>query len=471
MRVRHERPMSDLDFKVRAPLKLTLVGGDTVAIEEWSLTGITFPKPAAILPKAGTLAIPFQGVEVKFDVRFRDGSEAGELLFDGLTGRQRETLAVFYRSILSGKMASTEDMITSLDTPVDLVPMGETEEEETVGRAKEKSRSLRVVWNIALYLLFAFFVFGMIGGQIWNRLSHVKLEHARIVAPIVELKAPQAAFVDAVLVEPGQIVERGETLIEISNPDIEGDLEDVREDIVYQERLVSEAEARLAAHRRDYENQREMLRLAFLDALERRGIEDFPMEYRLQDVQRAKEELDRFDGNHAARTDIYFDVERQFLAELEEAERKLSRLRRDLGNVKDQISAADIVATVDGVVLSVDIFEDQFISRGQLAVQIEENAPRVVRAWLSEDRAGSIYVGMPATVRFGGGTQTRSADMMISDITAQFDPDISGEFGLVVTATFNDMTLTETRQQLRIDAPAMLRAKKDGWFNRIIGRF
>ena len=41
-----------------------------------------------------------------------------------MNSRQRETLALFYRN-LSGKMATTTDMITALDTPVDPVPMDE----------------------------------------------------------------------------------------------------------------------------------------------------------------------------------------------------------------------------------------------------------------------------------------------------------------------------------------------------------
>ena len=211
MRVRQERPMSDLLFKVQAPLKLTLENGKLVMIDNWSLTGVIYPKEADILPKSGILAIPFQGIDIQLDVRFVDGHEKSELLFEGLSGRQREILAIFYRSILSGKMVSSKDIITSLDTPVDLVPMGETEEEKSTGSAKSDSRTLRVLFNITFYLILAVAVVGLIGEKIFTQLSQVSLQHARIVAPLIDLHVPEAAFVDEILVAQGDDVERGET--------------------------------------------------------------------------------------------------------------------------------------------------------------------------------------------------------------------------------------------------------------------
>ena len=94
--------MSDLSFQVRAPLGLELATGDVVRVTNWSLNSLEFPHDADVLPTQGVLSIPFQGVDIRFPVRFAPGSDERELVFEGLTGRQRETLAVFYRSILSG---------------------------------------------------------------------------------------------------------------------------------------------------------------------------------------------------------------------------------------------------------------------------------------------------------------------------------------------------------------------------------
>ena len=81
MKIRHERPMPDLAFKVRAPLQLELQSGDVVDVREWSQTGLTYPEPTDVLPKKGFLTIPFQGVDIRFPVAFAAGEGPQELLF------------------------------------------------------------------------------------------------------------------------------------------------------------------------------------------------------------------------------------------------------------------------------------------------------------------------------------------------------------------------------------------------------
>lgn len=461
MQIRHERPISDLMFKVTAPLKLTLETGKVVMLNSWSLKGVTYPEDKDILPKAGILSIPFQGVDVQFDVRFKEGPEKGELLFDGLSGRQRETLAIFYRSILSGKMATSGDMITSLDTPVDLVPMGETEEEYSVGVAKAKNRIFRVIWNVVFYLMFAGVVFGLIGGQIWTRLSQVSLQNARIVAPIFSLNAAEAAFVDRILVAPGDEVKRGDTLVELSRPDREADLEDVREDIALYERLTAATVARLEAHRAIRELDRDILREAFLSAVSARSVGDFVKNAQLRDVEAAWNALRRFDLATETKVGPFFDIERLMMRELEDQKTRLSRLKRDLGNTKDEISAADIVASADGVIRTVNVFKDQYIGRGTTAVTMEENTPRVVKAWLNEARSEAIYVGMPTSIRMNSGVETQSIQGTISDISALVDPTISDGYGIIVSVSFDNLSIDQTRADFRIDAPVKAKAIKD----------
>ena len=211
--------MSDLSFQVRAPLGLDLSTGERVVISNWSLKGIELPGTPDVLPVAGTLSIPFQGVDIRFPVRFRTASGSDFLEFDGLTGRQRETLAVFYRSILSGRMASTEDIITSLDTPVDLVPMEETEDERLSATAGTAPRAVRAGWNIAFYLALAVIVFGIVGNQVWTRLNTIGVGQARVEAPLVEHRAADGGYVDRVLVSEGQSVDQGQTLIVLSSPE------------------------------------------------------------------------------------------------------------------------------------------------------------------------------------------------------------------------------------------------------------
>ncbi|MEL6571354.1 MAG: HlyD family efflux transporter periplasmic adaptor subunit [Pseudomonadota bacterium] len=461
MKVRHERPQSDLAFKVRAPLKLTLETGKVVAIDEWSLTGFTYPEDADILPKVGLLSIPFQGVDVQFDTRFVNGDGPRELRFDGLTGRQRETLAVFYRSILSGKMASSEDVITSLDTPVDLVPMGETEEEEAQGKAKSKSRLLRILWNVTFYTVMAFLIFGVIGNQVFSRLSQVTLEHARIVAPIIVHRSTEAGFVDKVHVSPGDLVSRGDLLVELDLPDRDAELDDVREDINFAERELETAETRLRAHQGVRSDERARLRAAFLAEVSQHDHRDYFVDGDYGDLAAAREALDRFDRESRLAQGTYFDLENELKRIYDEREMRQSRLKRDLGNIKDSMEAVHIYALADGVVQDVEVFEDQHAARGTTFVVIEEYTPRVARAWLNEARSDAIYLGMPTSIRFNDGGGTRSLPGRITDMTAGIDPTVSDEFGVIVTVKLDDLSTEDLRSQFRPDAPVTVTARKN----------
>ncbi|MEL6610311.1 MAG: hypothetical protein AAFO93_15495, partial [Pseudomonadota bacterium] len=182
MRTRHERPDADLAFNVSAPLKLTLQDGQELHVCHWSLSGFDLSPLPDIAPTRGTLSIPFQGVDIAFPVTFAQAAEGSRFVWTNLTVRQRETLQVFYNSLLSGRMASTDDMITSLDTPVDLVPMGETEAEVAADPKSGRSRSLRALWNILAYALTASVIVGVLGSNIVSRVSQVPIQHGRVVA-------------------------------------------------------------------------------------------------------------------------------------------------------------------------------------------------------------------------------------------------------------------------------------------------
>ena len=218
MKVRHERPMSDMSYQVRAPLSLEIGEGERVVIDRWSLTGISYTGKSKTKPRQGILSIPFQGVDIRFEVKLKSGSDPEWLDFDNLTGRQRETLAVFYRSILSGRMASTDEVITSLDTPVDLVPMGELEEEKVAAVGAKPPRSLRVVLNAFVFGILAFLVFGLLWTAIYDRLSGIRLQHGRIVPSVVEYRLTDDAYVEKNLVNVGDAVQIGDLLVRLENP-------------------------------------------------------------------------------------------------------------------------------------------------------------------------------------------------------------------------------------------------------------
>ena len=312
MKIRHERPMSDLFFQVRAPLGLELSTGERLTISDWSLQGFEFPNDSDVLPKEAVLSIPFQGVDIRFPIRLKREGTGRYLSFDQLSGRQRETLAVFYRSILSGKMSSTEEVITSLDTPVDLVPMEETDEEKTAATTGKSPRSLQAAFSISLYLAIGALVCWILAMGIWGKLATVHIHNARIEAEMLVHNAADRGFVKELLVAPGSPVAQGDVLVRLTDPEGEAALSNVRSRIELIEARLAKAsanEARLAGRIAD-------LRAQIVAALQ----PSLPM---------VRELLDAFDGRYAKAYEDLFSAHAAALQQVDALSDELRRLPED----------------------------------------------------------------------------------------------------------------------------------------------
>lgn len=456
MKIRHERPMSDMSFQVRAPLGLELPAGDVVTIENWSLSGIAVPNEVGEAPTNGVLSIPFQGVDIRFPVQLEPTDQDQFMKFDGLTGRQRETLAVFYRSILSGKMASTEEVITSLDTPVDLVPMGETEEEETAGRTGKPPRSLRAVASVALYVVLASLAFWTLGGGIYSKLATINISNARIEALLTPHMSLQDAYVEEVQVNLGDRVVPGDVLVRMTNPEDVSALADVRGRIALTEERLASAEARQLA----LENRIAAVRQEILDRIETATAGSLAVRIA---------ELEAFDGRYASAYRDLFEAHDAASALVTALIDDLSRLRRERGQIKDAADAGNIIATVPGIVTEVAVFERQFVIRSTSAVTIETDTTRVARGWIDPSMAAAVFVGMPVSARVSTSSGPQLLAGRIQDIQAGIDPAFSPSFGMLVTVAFADLDPATSRQTLPHAMPVELRAKRT-WAERLMER-
>lgn len=472
MKIRHERPMSNLSFQVRAPLGLELSTGDVLNVTSWSLNGIQFPDDMDLLPTKGILSIPFQGVDIRFPVRFKPGSADNELFFDELTGRQRETLAVFYRSILSGRMASTEDIITSLDTPVDLVPMEETEEELTEGSKGKTPRFLRVVWNLTAYAIVGAIVFTLLGQQIWSRISVITVGQARIIAEIIDHRASSGAYVDRLLVAEGDTVNRGETLATLSSPDHKRALIEIRSKIRRAESDVSRARRALAVHMEGLKDARHAFVVALNTAIAERRLTDFFGNYSLENVRAALRALTLFDEGASQKEGDFHDRRIFLNGILRQRKDELSRLKRELSAEKSEGGAADIVALENGTVTAIPVFEDQFLARGDIAIILEAEGPRHAVGWLDESMAAAVYPGMDATMTGNSGGEARRMRGEVVDVTAMPNPDRAGEFGLRVIVLPAAWAFRDAPELVRPDAPLNLTLERSTpWLSALRGLF
>ncbi|WP_299961823.1 HlyD family efflux transporter periplasmic adaptor subunit [uncultured Roseobacter sp.] len=456
MNIRHECPMSDLSFSVTAPLYLHKANGCKVTASRWSLAGIWLEADAPAMAGETVLCVPFQGVEVSFSVSLTATDTLGHYQFAELTVRQRETLSTFYQGVLSGQMVSAGEMITSLDTPVDLVPMHETEAEEAAGRAAGKPRLLRIIWNMAFYTAMAALLTVFLGGHIWQRLSRIDLEHARFTAPILEYVAPGAGYVARLNVAVGDDVAAGDILARIEDPDRESDVEDVRAEVLLAERRLKTAEDRLARHLALYQTRRAALWAAFSHVWEPWQRHDPRALVYPPAVETAWRELYAFDRGRDTVAGGYFDLKATLEAGVAERELDLRRWKRELRHRKAAADKLLIRARTAGTVYAVHAEKGGYVGRNTPVIDVEDKNPRRAVAWLDDAMATRVHVGMTARIAYVYRDEAREVTGTVTDVQAGTNIAQPDRFGMILTIQADDVGVMNSRKWFRRNAPAQV---------------
>lgn len=456
MNIRHECPMPELSFSVTAPLHLNKANGCNTVVRRWSLAGVWLDDGAPDMAGEIQISVPFQGVDVSFLAELEPGKTSGHYVFKDLTVRQRETLSTFYQGVMSGQMVSTGDMITSLDTPVDLVPMGETNAEEAAGLAIAPPRKLRIAWNTLFYTVLACTLLVFLSSQIWQRLSRIELEHARFVAPISALTAPDDGFVSRLYVSVGDDVDAGQILAKIEDPDRESDVEDVRAEVMLAERRLRAASDRLDRHAALRADQRDQLWDAFQKVWTPWQSHDPRAKLYPPRIQAAWQALYAFDRGRDTRAGGYFDILSVLKAAVEERELDLRRWKRELRHRKAAADKLLVRARSAGTVLALHASQSDYVTRNTLMIEVENRAPRQAVAWLDDTMATSVFVGMKARIRYVYRGETRTALGTVTDVQAGADTLQPDRFGMVLTIKADDAGVLNTRKWFHRNGPAQI---------------
>jgi len=465
VKIRHQPAGSDMSWTVQAPLTFETPAGEVVRIEAWSLAGVHWPEEAGDCPQTGVLSVPFQGVDVRFPVRLSQPNEEKVAQFEGLSGRQRETLALFYRALLSGQMASSEEVITSLDTPVDLVPMEETEEEKKASIKGRLPRPIRVALHVFIYCLIALTVVTILGASVFNSITRINVQHGRIVAPIADHLPASEGFVKSISVEAGEAVAAGQVLVRLKNPEAQGRLDLARAKLSQAQKELNELREILEELSAYHTVEAPDVRAAAMGQIYARfvgdrGFENLWSRWRamLKTTPQAAVALDPF----------AFAMMR--LREVEAAQiAKVRGLRATRDSHKSAISLSHVRAPTDGVVHEVLVRKGQPYDHDDLAVVFESDTPRVAQGWVSERFAETIFVGMPASIGINALGQKQTIAGVVTDVQAGADPRRPGEFGIIVTVTPRDLSAAESKGALRRDAPVNLEVRRP-WAQRLIDR-
>ena len=458
MRVEHRSPHADLDYMVRAPLNFETPEGVPVVIREWSLQGLKWPEDAPERPEEGYLAVPFQGVDVRFPVTLEPAPDTREVFFKDLTGRQREVLALFYRALLSGRMVASGDVITSLDTPVDLVPVEETEAEAEakIGQRRKITQVLRSVVHVVIYVSLFIGVMITIGSNIFNAINRIDVQHGRVVAPVAALSALRPGVVSALQAEAGQVVAAGDVLALIEDPEVVARLKASRVSYAATSDVIKRLEKALKRLEKLARVKDEALRLLEVGLIYEAQIS--PRGYDAL-VDRWKQ-LRRDEPYLATGRDPLEVTARLLRQRLAEENTLLRQHRSTRDGYKARLQAAKIIAPHAGVVQSVLVQPGQYVLSGQPVVEMEDDAPRHVVGWVSEQYAEDLYPGMPAWVRVNTAGTRQEVTGRVSDVRAGDIPNRPGEYGIEVTVQLDGFTNAQLRDALRVGAPVNLSADR-----------
>lgn len=181
MRVRYERPLSDLSFLIRAPLRLDVGQGAHAVVERWSLDGIEPPAGLGGSEGEVRLTLPFQGFEITFDVTLRRDPERNLMRFVDLDERQERLLRHFYREIVTGRAEPVDGVIVAMDMPVDPVPMTQTGDEAKATPASVP-RPVRAVAVVGLYALLGALLYSPIISPLMDRVGAVASDRVATTA-------------------------------------------------------------------------------------------------------------------------------------------------------------------------------------------------------------------------------------------------------------------------------------------------
>lgn len=179
MIIRHERPDPAFCYRVEAPLLLQTGPEAFLELREWSPEGYRVPDGWPSGGGPGTLTIPFQGIFLSFNIDLPAAAPGDFVPFAGLNGRAQELLRHFHDAIVGGRMSSIDGVIRSIDRPVDLVPMVETEEDGGRVPARPRRRLGQTIKAVALYGSLAVMLWTVLWSHAWDRLTTLPLQSGR----------------------------------------------------------------------------------------------------------------------------------------------------------------------------------------------------------------------------------------------------------------------------------------------------
>lgn len=289
--------------------------------------------------------------------------------------------------------------------------------------AKERIRKkLKIVSMIVVFLIL------LAVGQMWlsKRLKSAVVRESEILTAEVQRGMMQGSFssdaivtplstyrveamtggrVEAIYFQPGEYVEKGQTILKLSNDDLRlnllaqeaavtdqvNNLNNARilnnQSLQSQKLKIAEAKNALTREQRKYYQKKELKRQGFISEEEYvLANEDYQIattryEYLLED----------------ARTDSLFREQ-----QIEQLEGAVKQLQLSLQQIRNRINELDVKAPMSGQITELDLKLGQIIATGSPLAVIEDDTRYYLKGSVDQYYLGRLFEGAPVRIRHQG---------------------------------------------------------------------
>jgi multidrug resistance efflux pump len=437
--VSRERPDQRRRHRVSAPFFITL-DGEKVRCDDWSLNGFRVDDFALEPPVPGEqvtvqCSLPFQGFEVSFDARceiVRSNPETGNFAarFVEIGERETELMSHFLEELVRGSTPDVADTIQRIDVPVNPASV-EPKKKVALSQIPIRRWPMKAVALTSFYVVLGTVIFGYAGLLAYSNFCRLEVTTAVITAPIETVTSQADGTVAWNGVAPGDLVSSGQVVINVTDSQMERDIElahiavnERKEQYAFYRKRLDDELARMKSFstvednnldqtRLDLESTKAQLQAAEqqfgrLVVLHRKG---YTTDTLLEDAEKlmlglraavASKEVElksridiaqKGDGKwfYTGQTMVGDLSELQAQVKLAEHEVALTQAKYDaLVNAKHRLA---VRAPFDGTVLEIKRNDQGTVRRGDIIAVFEQRAQRLVMAFVNQDDVSRAGVG------------------------------------------------------------------------------
>lgn len=464
--VKRERPDQRRHHRVSAPFYITL-DGQKARCTDWSLGGFRIddfpgdiPQPGDDIPIQCTL--PFQGFDVSFEARaevVRSDLDTGMFAgrFTELGERETELMTHFLEELVRGAMSEVADTIQRIDVPVTPASL-EPKKKPGLGDLPVRRWPLKAVAMTAFYSVLGLLIFSYTGLLAYSNFYRLEVQTAVISAPIETVLSQVDGRVNWSTFKPGDVVKRGDVVVNVSDNQLERDLE-------LAEIAVNERKAQLAFYRKRLNDELERNR--GLTTVEGKNLDQAKVDLESTEAQltAAEQQYSRLAILHRKgfTTDTLLENAEKLMVGLRKTvESKRIELKSrvdianmgdgkwfytgqtmvgDLGQLEAQVKLAEhevqltqakydalinhkkrlaVRAPFDGTVLEIKRVDQGSVRRGDVIAVFEQREQRQVTAFLNQEEVSRAGLGDEVLLYVPALAETLKGKILQIDRTSGF---------------------------------------------------